>query len=217
MCPLLSKQVWAIRARLVLAGNLRELALFNVAIDSKLRGFDLVSRKITDMIRDDRARERMLVVQRKTNKPVQFELGDNTRETVTNWTKSPEMIGCGFMYPSRFHDRPHISTRRTKLAEIYGKTGNLRAVQLLLGHTKVDRNVRYLGVELEGAVSIAERIDIKILAIGLSRSSFRSCFRRSLLPMRKGPLSATNGSLTRSRSKLMFNINMIHSLWPRQK
>ena len=184
--PLLPKQVWAIRARLELAGNLRDLALFNVAIDSKLRGCDLVSRQVIDLLRDDRIRERVSVVQSKTNKPVQFELAENTRETVTNWIKSPEMIGCQFLFPSRFHDRPHISTRqygrlvrdwvvsiglepsgygthsmrRTKVAEIYRKTGNLRAVQLLLGHTKVDSTVRYLGVELEDALSISERIDI---------------------------------------------------------
>lgn len=103
-----------------------------------------------------------------------------------DWVVSPEMIGCSFMFPSRFHDRPHISTRqygrlvhdwvtsiglepsgygthsmrRTKAAEIYRKTGNLRAVQLLLGHTKIDSTVRYLGVELEDALSISEKIDI---------------------------------------------------------
>ncbi len=157
--PLLLKQVWAIRARLELADNLRDLALFNVAIDSKLRGCDLVALKVVDLIRDDRVRERVSVVQSKTNKPVQFELAENTRDTVTNWISSTEMIGRQFMFPSRFHDRPHISTRqygrlvrdwvvsvglepsgygthsmrRTKVAEIYRKTGNLRAVQLLLG------------------------------------------------------------------------------------
>ena len=96
------------------------------------------------------------------------------------------MIGHRFMFPSRFHDQPHISTRqygrlvrdwvasiglepsgsgahllrRTKAAEIYRKTGNLRAGQPLLGRTKVDSTVRYLGVELEDALSIAETIDI---------------------------------------------------------
>ncbi|MGY9036429.1 MAG: tyrosine-type recombinase/integrase [Rhodobacterales bacterium] len=184
--PLLPKQVWAIRARLELAGNLRDLALFNVAIDSKLRGCDLVSLKVTDIVRDARIRERVSVVQSKTNKPVPFDLAKNTRESVTNWIKSPEMIGCQFLFPSRFHDRPHSSTRqygrlvrdwvvsiglgpsgygthsmrRTKVAEIYRETGNLRAVQLLLGHTKVDSTVRYLGVELEDALNISERIDI---------------------------------------------------------
>ncbi len=184
--PLLPKQVWAIRTRLELAGNLRDLALFNVAIDSKLRGCDLVTLKVNDFVRDNQIRERVSVVQSKTNKPVQFELAENTRETVTNWIMSPEMIGCQFLFPSRFHDRPHISTcqyerlvrdwvislglepsgygthsmRRTKVAETYRKTGNLRAVQLLLGHTKVDSTVRYLGGDLEDALSIAERIDI---------------------------------------------------------
>lgn len=184
--PLLPKQVWAIRARLELANNLRDLVLFNVAIDSKLRGCDLVKLAVTDLVRDGRVRERVSVIQSKTKRPVQFELSENTRDTIIAWIKSPEMVGCSFMFPSRFHDRPHISTRqygrlvrdwvaaiglepsgygthslrRTKAAEIYRKTGNLRAVQLLLGHTKVDSTVRYLGVELEDALSIAEQIDI---------------------------------------------------------
>lgn len=134
----------------------------------------------------DPAIEKLPNIQSKTKRPVQFELTENTRESVLAWAKSPEMFACRFMFPSRFHDRPHISTRqygrlvrdwvtaiglepsgygthslrRTKAAEIYRKTGNLRAVQLLLGHTKVDSTVRYLGVELEDALSIAERIDI---------------------------------------------------------
>ena len=110
--PLLPKQVWAIRARLELAGNLRDLALFNVTIASKLRGCDLVSLKVIDLLRDDRIRERVSVVQNKTNKPVQFELGKKTQETVTNWIKSAKMIGCQFLFPSRFHDRLHISARQ---------------------------------------------------------------------------------------------------------
>lgn len=184
--PLLPKQVWAIRARLELASYPRDLALFNVAIDSKLRGCDLVKLTVMDLVKGDRVRERVSVIQSKTKKPVQFELTENTRDSVLVWAKSPEMFACQFMFPSRFHDRPHISTRqygrlvrdwvtsiglepsaygthslrRTKAAEIYRKTGNLRAVQLLLGHTKVDSTVRYLGVELEDALSIAERIDI---------------------------------------------------------
>ena len=184
--PLLPKQVWAMRARLELAGNLRDLALFNVAIDSKLRGCDLVRLKVTDLVSGERVRERATIVQSKTGQPVQFELTENTRDSVTAWVNAPEMIRCAFMFPSRFHNRPHISTRqygrllrdwvtaiglepsgygthslrRTKAAEIYRKTGNLRAVQLLLGHTKVDSTVRYLGVELEDALSIAEKIDL---------------------------------------------------------
>lgn len=184
--PLLPKQVWAIRARLELAGNMRDLVLFNVAIDSKLRGCDLVRLKVRDLVSSERVRERVTIIQSKTGQPVQFELTENTRDTVATWTSMPEMMRTEFMFPSRFHDRPHISTRqygrlvrnwvsaiglepygygthslrRTKAAEIYRKTGNLRAVQLLLGHTKMDSTVRYLGVELEDALSIAEKIDL---------------------------------------------------------
>jgi integrase len=184
--PLLPKQVWAIRARLELAKNLRDLTLFNLAIDSKLRGCDLVKLKVNDVVRDGKVRERASIVQSKTKKPVQFELTENTRDTVASLICAPMMIGSLFLFPSRFHDRSHISTRqygrlvrdwvssiglepsgygthsmrRTKAAEIYRKTGNLRAVQLLLGHTKVDSTVRYLGVELEDALTIAEQIDI---------------------------------------------------------
>ena len=50
--------------------------------------------------------------------------------------------------------------RRTKVTQIYKKTGNLRAVQLLLGHAKMDSTVRYLGVELEDALAISEAIEI---------------------------------------------------------
>ena len=160
--------------------------MFNVAIDSKLRGCDLVKLEVGDLVKEDRVRERVSVIQSKTKRPVQFELTENTRESVLVWVKSPEMFASRFMFPSRFHDRPHISTRqygrivrdwvtaiglepsgygthslrRTKAAEKYRKTGNLRAVRLLLGHTKVDCTVRYLGVELEDALCIAERIDI---------------------------------------------------------
>ena len=184
--PLLPKQVWAIRARLELAGNLRDLALFNLAIDSKLRGCDLVCLKVTNLVVGDRVRDRVTVIQSKTNRPVQFEVSENTRESTWNWVSSREMLGCAFLFPSRLLDRPHLSTRqyarmvrdwvsaiglepsgygthslrRTKAAQIYRKTGNLRAVQLLLGHVKVDSTVRYLGVELEDALSIAEKIDI---------------------------------------------------------
>ena len=184
--PLMPKQVWAIRARLELAHNLRDLALLNVAIDSKLRGCDLVKLAVSGLVKHDRVRERVSVIQRKTKRPVQFELTVNTRTTVLEWVKSPEMLACQFLFPSRLHHRPHISTRqygrlvrswvaeiglepsgygthslrRTKAEEIYRKTGNLRAVQLLLAHTKIDSTVRYLGVELEDALRIAEQIDI---------------------------------------------------------
>ena len=184
--PLLPKQVWAIRARLELANNLRDLALFNLAIDSKLRGCDLVRLRVSDLVVGGSVRDRVSVIQSKTGRPVQFEVSGNTRSSVLEWVMSPPMIGCGVLFPSRFHGSPHLSTRqyarlvrdwvsaigldpnaygthslrRTKAALIYRKTGNLRAVQLLLGHTKVDSTVRYLGVELDDALSIAEKIEI---------------------------------------------------------
>ena len=184
--PLLAKQVWAIRARLELSGNPRDLALFNLAIDSKLRGCDLVSLKVSDLITGDRVRERVTVVQSKTLQPVQFEVSENTCNSIWNWTCGPEMLGCVHLFPSRFHDRPHLSTRqysrlvsrwirlidlprssysthslrRTKATLIYRKTGNLRAVQLLLGHSKIDSTVRYLGVEVEDALALAESIEL---------------------------------------------------------
>jgi len=184
--PLLPRQVWAIRARLELADNLRDLALFNLAIDSKLRGCDLARVRVADLVIGGSVRERVSVIQSKTRRPVQFEVSENTRKSVLAWVNSHAMRGCEFLFPSRFHTSQHLSTRqyarlvrdwvsaigldpsgygthslrRTKAALIYRKTGNLRAVQLLLGHTKVDSTVRYLGVELEDALSIAEKIDI---------------------------------------------------------
>jgi integrase len=184
--PLQPKQVWSIRARLELAGDLRDLALFNLAIDSKMRGCDLVRLRVSDLVVGGAVRERVSIVQQKTRQPVQFEVSENTRQSILAWVAAPEMRGTPVLFPSRFHASPHLSTRqyarlvrdwvtsiglepssygthslrRTKAALIYRKTGNLRAVQLLLGHTKVDSTVRYLGVELEDALSIAERIDI---------------------------------------------------------
>ena len=184
--PLLPKHVWAIRVRLELAGSLRDLALFNMAVDSKLRGCDLVRLKVRDVVVAGRVKERASVVQSKTRRPVQFEITEGTRSSVLRWVQSPTMIGSDYLWPGRFHDRPHISTRqygrllknwvasiglepsaygthsmrRTKAAQIYKKTGNLRAVQLLLGHTKMDSTVRYLGIELEDALAIAEAIEI---------------------------------------------------------
>lgn len=184
--PLMPKHVWAIRVRLELSDVPRDLALFNLAIDSKLRGCDLVSLKVADVFAAGSVKERASIVQAKTRLPVRFEITEGTRCSLTNWIMSPQMSGHKFLWPGRFHDRPHISTRqyarllkmwvqsiglepssygthsmrRTKVAQIYKKTGNLRAVQLLLGHTKMDSTVRYLGVELEDALKISEDIEI---------------------------------------------------------
>ncbi len=184
--PLKPKHVWAIRVRLELAENTRDLALFNTAIDSKLRGCDLVRLRVADVYSAGQVMERTSILQSKTQKPVRFELTEGTRDSLERWLDNPLMIGKEYLWPGRFHDPIHISTRqyarivrdwvtsiglepsaygthsmrRTKVALIYKKTGNLRAVQLLLGHTKMDSTVRYLGVELGDALGIAERVEI---------------------------------------------------------
>ena len=184
--PLLPKHVWAIRVRLEISENHRNLALFNLAIDSKLRGCDLVCLKVADVFAAGRVKERASIIQSKTQKPVRFEITEGTRKSLLRWIGKPSMMGSEHLWPGRFHDRLHISTRqyarlvrdwfasiglepsaygthsmrRTKVAQIYKKTGNLRAVQLLLGHTKMDSTVRYLGVELEDALTISETVEI---------------------------------------------------------
>ena len=133
-----------------------------------------------------RVKKRALVTQRKTRKPVRFEITDTTRQSLERWINDPEMTGCEYFWPSRLHASPHLSTRqyarimrdwvlsirlepsaygthsmrRTKAAQIYKKTGNLRAVQLLLGHTKMGSTVRHLGVDLDDALSLSEGIDL---------------------------------------------------------
>lgn len=184
--PLLPKHVWAIRVRLELSNSVRDLALFNLAIDSKLRGCDLVGLKVADVYAAGTVKERSSVLQSKTKTPVRFEITEGTRKSLDIWVKDPLMSGHEYLWPGRFHDRRHISTRqyarilkewvnsiglepsaygthsmrRTKVAQIYKKTGNLRAVQLLLGHTKMDSTVRYLGVDLEDALAISESVEI---------------------------------------------------------
>ena len=184
--PLLPKHVWAIRVRLEIAEAVRDLALFNLAIDSKLRGCDLVKMRVSDVYGSGVIKERTSILQSKTKTPVRFEITEGTRKSLMNWIGNPLMIGHEYLWPGRFHDRPHISTRqyarmlkewvssiglepsaygthsmrRTKVAQIYKKTGNLRAVQLLLGHTKMDSTVRYLGVDLEDALAISEGVEI---------------------------------------------------------
>ena len=163
--PLKPKEVWTIRVRLQLEQHKRDLALFNLAIDSKLRGCDLVQLQVNDVSVGGRVRDRATVIQQKTGRPVQFEITEQTRAAIRDWLADSARRFGQYLFPSRFHDRPHISTRqyarivhswvervgldssaygthsmrRTK-AQIYKKTGNLRAVQLLLGHTKLEKH-----------------------------------------------------------------------------
>ncbi len=141
---------------------------------------------MVDVMASRQIKERASVLQSKTQKPVRCEISEGTRASVEKWMEDELMVGSEYLWPGRFHERLHILTRqyarivrdwvtsiglaataygthsmrRTKVTQIYKKTGNLRAVQLLLGHTKMDSTVRYLGVELEDALAIAEAIEI---------------------------------------------------------
>jgi integrase len=184
--PLQPRHVWAIRTRLQLAGRKRDLALFNLAIDSKLRGCDVVSLKVGDVAPNGYAINRANIRQRKTGRPVRFEITEQTRQAVDAHLKLAKKAPDEFLFTGRLGPEKPLSTRqyarllsewiaaigldpslfgthslrRTKATVIYRRTGNLRAVQLLLGHTKVESTVRYLGIEVDDALELAEKTDI---------------------------------------------------------
>jgi integrase len=184
--PLKRKEVWAIRVRLQLAKQPRDLALFNLAIDSKLRGCDRVRLRVCDVANGNRIGSRATIVQKKTGRPVQFEITGQTRDAIASWIECAGLKDDQFLFPSRMRWSPHLSTRqyarivklwvasigldpteygthsmrRTKATLIYRQSKNLRAVQLLLGHTKLESTIRYLGIEVDDALEIAERTEV---------------------------------------------------------
>jgi len=184
--PLKLKEIWAIRVRLELSNRIRDLALFNLAIDSKLRACDLVKLKVRDISHGDRISSRAIVMQQKTERPVQFEITEQTRKSISEWLQLATLRSDSYLFPSRLHESPHLSTRqyarivndwveeigldpinygthtmrRTKASLIYRRTKNLRAVQLLLGHTKLESTVRYLGIEVDDALEMAEQTEV---------------------------------------------------------
>ena len=183
--PLKLKEIWAIRIRLQLANRIRDLAMFNLAIDSKLRGCDLVKLKLRDVIHGNTIAKRAIILQQKTQQPVQFEITDQTREAIENWVQRVNLRSDDYLFKSRIHTSSHMSTRqyariveswitqigldttlygthslrRTKATLIYRRTKNLRAIQLLLGHTKLESTVRYLGIEVDDALEMAEQTE----------------------------------------------------------
>ncbi len=180
------QQVWAIRFWLDRERRLRDRALFDLAIDSKLRGCDVVKVRIGDLVTGGIVRNRAIVIQQKTSKPVQFELLEPARGSILAWLERRGGSLEDYAFPSRTDHSDHLSTRqfarlvdewvtavglrredygthslrRTKASIIYKPTGNLRAVQILLGHTKIESTVRYLGVDVEDALPLAEGTEV---------------------------------------------------------
>ena len=184
--PLRPRDIWAIRFYLDEHKRLRDRALFDLAIDSKLRGCDLVKLRIGDLVSGGSIRNRATVIQQKTGRPVQFEIMAEARKSLLAWLERRKGSLNHFVFPSRVDYMGHISTRqyarlldewvstvglnkqeygthsmrRTKAALIYKATGNLRAIQILLGHTNIEHTVRYLGVDVDDALTLSERTEL---------------------------------------------------------
>jgi integrase len=162
------------------------LALFDLGIDSKLRGCDLLKLKVNEVCHGSQVANRATIMQQKTHRPVQFEITAPTRDAVSAWVDEAKLSGDDYLFPSRIRKSDHLGTRqyarildswvrdlgldvcsygthsirRTKATLIYRRTGNLRAVQLLLGHTKLESTVRYLGIEVDDAIEISEQTEV---------------------------------------------------------
>lgn len=176
--------------------------MFNCAIDAKLRGCDLVKLRVSDVAPGGSLRARATIIQQKTGQPVPFEITEPTRDALAVWLKVRGRRNDDWLFPSRSRPGDHVSTRqyarlvdkwvsmielepraygthslrRTKVALIYKKTGNLRACQLLLGHRKLESTVRYLGIEVDDAIEMSEQIDLsRINPPALTRSECTTC------------------------------------------
>jgi site-specific recombinase XerD len=184
--PFKPKDIWAIRMRLQMEHRTRELALFNLGIDSKLRGCDLTALRVRDVYQHDHVATRAMVLQHKTQRPVQFEITPPAREAVEAWIHRAKLQLGDFLFPSRIHKSEHLGTRqyarilhgwvldagldtaayrthsvrRTKPTLIYRRTKNLRAVQLLLGHQRIESTVRYLGIDVDDALELSEQTEL---------------------------------------------------------
>lgn len=184
--PLTMQEIWSLRMRLQNEGRLRDLALFNLALDSKLRACDLLNLRVSDVSNGDTVNNRATVMQQKTGRPVRFEITRKSRKSVNDWIEHASLRSTDYLFPSRIRKSQHLSTRqysrmvsswvaaigldptpygthsmrRTKATLLYRRTKNLRAIQLLLGHSKLDSTVRYLGIEIDDALEMSEQMDI---------------------------------------------------------
>lgn len=184
--PLSLQDIWSIRMKLQNEGRLRDLALFNLGLDSKLRACDLLNLRVADVSNGETVNNRATVLQQKTGRPVRFEITRKSRKAVAEWIERASLVGTDYLFPSRIHRSQHLSTRqysrmlsswvaaigldptgygthsmrRTKATLLYRRTKNLRAIQLLLGHSKLDSTVRYLGIEIDDALEMSEQMDV---------------------------------------------------------
>lgn len=184
--PLRPRHVWSIRSKLQLEGRTRDLAMFNLAIDSKLRGCDVVALRVEDVAPSGYTADRATIRQKKTGQPFRFELTEQTRQALDDYLRAARKKPGEYLFTGRRASErgmttrqyarlvsewvgsigldPHVfgthSLRRTKATLIYRRTGNLRAIQLLLGHRKIESTVRYLGIEVDDALAIAEQVDV---------------------------------------------------------
>lgn len=178
--------VWGVRVRLQVACRTRDLGLFDLALDSKLRGCDLVALRASDLLSASGVKRRVMILQQKTGRPVQFEVTEQTRRSIAAWIEKKSLSFDDWLFPNRVKAGAHLTTRqyarlvdqwvalvglepsaygthsmrRTKVSLLYRKTGNLRACQLLLGHTKLESTVRYLGVEVDDALELSEALEL---------------------------------------------------------
>jgi integrase len=184
--PLSMQDIWSIRMKLQNECRLRDLALFNLALDSKLRACDLLNLRLSDVSNGDTVNNRATVMQKKTGRPVRFEITRKSRKSLVDWIEHAGLKGSDYLFPSRIRESEHLSTRqysrmvsswvaaigldptaygthsmrRTKATLLYRRTKNLRAIQLLLGHSKLDSTVRYLGIEIDDALEMSEQMDV---------------------------------------------------------
>lgn len=160
--------------------------MFNLALDSKLRACDIVALKVGDIAPNGYSTHRATIRQKKTGQSVKFDLTEQTRQAVDDYLRGASRRPGEFLFIGRYGSPRSITTRqyarlvsgwlagigldprnfnthslrRTKATLIYRRTGNLRAVQLLLGHRKIESTVRYLGIEVDDALAIAEQVDV---------------------------------------------------------
>jgi len=176
--PLKPKDIWAIRITLQNDGRVRDLAMFDLAIDSKLRGCDLVNLRVRDITHGNQILCWAMVVQRKTQRPVQFELTEPTRTAAAAWIEKaklkPEHVCCQAVSPIGLDSTVYgtHTMRRTKATLSYKRTRNLRAVQLLLGHSKLENTVRYLGIEVDDALEVSEQTELGFTPCGRTTTAW---------------------------------------------